>query len=105
MKLVVTFWIFEIILVKTPPQKAATPELHSASGGLAVPPCPIRTAALRHAGERTGVGAPTSERGEGGNCPPGDGSLAPSPLFLRRRLLIFFLNSNYIELSNCFMAT
>ena len=56
------FWIFENILVITPPQ-TATPELHSASGGLALPPRPIRTAALRRAGESTGVGAPPRRGG------------------------------------------
>ena len=45
--------------------------------------------------------------GEGGAWKsPSRGRLAcPPPLFLRRCLLIFFSNSNYIQLSNCFLAT
>ena len=83
------FWIFENVLVNPPPPKAATPELHSASGGLAVPPRPIRTAALRHAGERTGVGAPP-RRGGAWKSPSRDRLACPPPLFLRRCLLFFF---------------
>ena len=69
-----------------PPPKAATPELHSASGGLAVPPRPIRTAALRHAGERTAAGAPL--RLEGGV--PGTARLPPPRFFFAAACYFFF---------------
>ena len=69
------FW--KISWLQHPPKKAATPELHSASRGLAVPPRPIRTAALRRAGEKTGVGAPPRRGGSVEIALPGTVRLAP----------------------------
>ena len=62
--------------INTPPKKQRL-ELLSASGGLAVPPRPIRTAALRHAGERAAVGASPRRGGSAEIALPGTARLAP----------------------------
>ena len=46
MMMVMSKWMFDDIFVVTYPKTAATPDLHSASRGLAVTPCPTHTAAL-----------------------------------------------------------
>ena len=74
----------------TPPQKAATPELHSTSRGLAVPSRPIRTVAQRRAGERTGDGAPPRRGGSVEIALPGTARFPPPPLLLRRCPLLYF---------------
>ena len=58
---------------------------------------PVACAATSHPHSSTttcrrknGRRRPTSARGKRGNRPPGDGSLAPPPLFLRRCPLFFF---------------
>ena len=95
------FWIFENILVIIPPQKSGDSR---APLGLRRP----RGAATSHSHSSTttcrrknGRRCPASARGERGNRPPGDGSLAPPPAFLRRCPLLFFSNSNsnYIRLN------
>ena len=76
--------------MKSPP-KTATPELHSASGGLAVPPRPIRTAALRRAGERTAVGAPPRRGGSVDIALLGAARLPPPRFFfVAARFFYFF---------------
>ena len=61
-----------------------------------MPPRPIRTAALRHAGERTAVGAPPRRGGSVEIALPGTARLPP-PAVLRRCLLNFFFRTpNYI---------
>ena len=99
------FWIVENILVITPPKKAVTPELHSASGGLAVPPRPIRTAALQRAGERTGVGAPPRRGVSMEIALPGTARLPPPAFSSSLPAIFLFSNFNYIKLLNCFLAT
>ena len=89
------FRIFENILVITTPQRAPTPELHSASDGLAVPPRPIRTAALRRAGERTGVGAPPWRGGSVEFALPGTARLPP-PAFSSSLPAFFFVSNSQL---------
>ena len=45
----------ENILLEYTPKTPATPDLHLASLGLAVAPCPSHTTALRFVGESTGA--------------------------------------------------
>ena len=98
---VVFFWIFENILLFKPPRKAATPELHSATGGLAVPPRPIRTAALRRAGERTAVGAPPRRGGSVEIALPRTARL-PQPAFSSSLPAFFFSNSTILNFRTAF---
>ena len=84
-------WTFAKYLgITLPPPKAATPELHSVSPGLAVPPGSTHTAALRRAGERTAAGAPPRRGGSVEIALPGTARLPPPALFLRRCPLFFF---------------
>ena len=92
-------------MVITPPQQTATPELHSASCGLAVPPRPIRTAALRRAGERTGVGAPPRRGGTVEIALSGTARLPPPSFCSSLPAIFYFSNSNYTKLLNCFLTT
>ena len=90
--MVVTFLILENILVKTPPAKS----------GDSLPPLGLRRprgAATSHPHSSTttcrrknGRRCPTSARGERGNRPPGDGSLAP-PCFSSLLPAIFFFRT------------
>ena len=89
-----------------PHTKAATPELHSSSRGLAVRPRSTHTAALRRAGERTAVGAPPPREGRVEIALPGTARFPPPPaISLRRCPLFLSSNSNCIKLSNLFFAT
>ena len=89
--MVVTFfWIFENILVTTPPQKSGDSR---APLGFRRP----RGAATSHAHSSTttcrrknGRRCPTSARGERGNRPPGDGSLPPPRFFFVAAHFFFF---------------
>ena len=102
-----TFWICEKYLgSNTPPPKngdsRAPLGLRRPRGAATSHPHSSTTTCRRKNGRR----CPTSAKGERGNRPPRDGSLAPPPLFLRRCLLIFFFRTpNYIEFSSCFLAT
>ena len=93
------FWIFENILVTIPPPKKR--RLPSSTRPPAASRCRHVPSAQQHydvpAKERASV--PHLGEGETWNRPPGDGSLAPPPLFLRRCPLLFFSNSNYIRLN------
>ena len=76
-----------------PHTKAATPELHSSSRGLAVRPRFTHTAALRRAGERTAVGAPPPREGRVEIALPGTARFPPPPPFLFVAARFFFLRT------------
>ena len=92
--MVVTFfWIFENILVITPPPKSGDSRaplgLRRPRGAATSHPHSSTTACRRKNGRR----CPTSARGKRENRPPGDGSLAPPRFFLRRCALFLFFRT------------
>ena len=90
------FGSLKLSWVRHPPKKAATPELHSASGGLALPHVPSAQQQYdMPANERPSV----PHIGEGGAWKsPARGRLAcPPPLSFRRCLLLFFFRTSTFE--------
>ena len=84
------FWIFESILVLTPPLKSGDSRaplgLRRLRGAATSYPHSSTTACRRKNGRR----CPTSARAERGNRPPGDGSLAPPCFFFVAARCFFF---------------
>ena len=98
--MVVTFlWIFENILVKTPPQKfgdsRAPLGLRRPRGAATSHPHSITTTCRRKNGRR----CPTSARGERGDRHPGDGSLFPPRFFFVVACYFFLFRTPTIRFS------
>ena len=83
-------WIFENILVTTTPPKSCDSRaplgIRRPRGAATFYPHSSTTTCRR----KNGRWCPTSAKGERGNRPPGDGSLAPPPLFQRSLPAFFF---------------
>ena len=84
------FWIFEISWLKHPPPKSGDSRaplgLRRPRGAATSHPHSSTTTCRRKNGRRY----PTSVRGERGNRPPGDGSLAPPGFFFVAACYFFF---------------